>query len=207
VRDNETLNKTLSIMSKKFKFQIDNVIYSLPTKYLQHEDWNGEKLDSPQINMNQVATASVIKQYVKHHYPSVFVSSSSSIFSGGNSVSINISTHLGNEVNDEIYRDVTSFANRFQMGSFNGMEDIYEYDPNRDFQTDNGTTLDIGTKWVSVTNRPSFGTVPDIVRMIVEMTTTENYVFGQISIQEAIDRVLDYKIPQSKVNKALSLIG
>jgi len=58
-----------------------------------------------------------------------------------------------------------------------------------------------------VTNRPSFGTVPDIVRMIVEMTTTENYVFGQISLQEAIDRVLDYKIPQSKVNKALSLIG
>jgi hypothetical protein len=42
--------------------------------------------------------------------------------------------------------------------------------------------------------------------MLREMTTTDNYVFGQISIEDAIDRVLDYQIPQSMINKAIQLL-
>ena len=193
-------------MSKKFKFNLNGMTFQLPQKHLRTHDWYGEELDSPEIYMSHVATASVIKQYVKKNFPSVTVSSTSDSFSGGNSVSIYISDPYGYEVDDEIYRDVSSFAKRFQMGSFNGMIDLYEMNDDRDMVTESGTKIDVSTKWISVNNRPSFGSLPDVVRMLREMTTTNNYVFGQLPLDEAIERVLDYKIPQSKINKAVQLL-
>lgn len=193
-------------MSKKFKFNLNGMTFQLPQKHLRTHGWNGEELDSPEIYMSHVATASVLKQYVKKNFPDVVVSSSSSSFSGGNSATIYLSDKFGNEVDEDIYEDVYSFAKMFQMGNFNGMIDLYEYDSDRDMVTDNGTKIDVSTKWISVNNRPSFGSLPDVVRMLREMTTTDNYVFGQISIEEAIDRVLDYQIPQSMINKAIQLL-
>ena len=194
-------------MSKKFKFNLNGMTFQLPQKHLRTHDWyGGQELDSPEIYMSHVATASVIKQYVKKNFPSVTVSSTSSSFSGGNSVSIYISDSYGNGVDEQIYEDVESFAKMFQMGSFNGMIDLYEMDDDRDMVTDNGTKIDVSTKWISVNNRPSFGSLPDVVRMLREMTTTENYVFGQLSLEKAIEKVLDYKIPQTKIDKALQLL-
>ena len=95
----------------------------------------------------------------------------------------------------------------FQMGTFNGMIDLYEMDDDRDMVTENGTTIDVSTKWVSVNNRPKFGSLPDVVRMLREMTTTENYVFGQLTIEKAIEQVKSYGVSENNINKALSLIG
>jgi hypothetical protein len=39
------------------------------------------------------------------------------------------------------------------------MEDMYESYENSGLVTDNGTKIDAGVKYVSVENRPSFGTV------------------------------------------------
>jgi hypothetical protein len=193
-------------MSKKFKFNLNGMTFQLPQKHLRTHGWNGEELDSPEIYMSHVATASVIKQYVKKNFPSVTVSSTSDSFSGGNSVSIYISDSYGNEVSEQIYEDVHSFAKMFQMGSFNGMIDLYEMNGDRDMVTENGTKIDVSTKWISVNNRPSFGSLPDVVRMLREMTTTDNYVFGQLSLEKAIEQVLDYKIPQTKIDKAIQLL-
>jgi hypothetical protein len=42
--------------------------------------------------------------------------------------------------------------------------------------------------------------------MLKEMTTTENYVFGMISIEKAIEQVKGYGATESNINKALKLI-
>jgi len=193
-------------MSKKFKFNLNGMTFQLPQKHLRTHGWNGEELDSPEICMSHVATASVLKQYVKKNFPDVVVSSSSSSFSGGNSATIYLSDYFGEGVDEDIYEDVYSFAKMFQMGKFNGMIDLYEYDSDRDMVTDNGTKIDVSTKWISVNNRPSFGSLPDVVRMLREMTTTDNYVFGQISIEEAIEKTKSYGVSDKNIEKALKLV-
>jgi hypothetical protein len=42
--------------------------------------------------------------------------------------------------------------------------------------------------------------------MLKEMTTTENYVFGMISIEKAIEQVKGYGATDNNINKALKLI-
>ena len=200
------VNQTLTIMSKKFKFNLNGMTFQLPQKHLRTHGWNGKKLDSPEIYMSHVATASVIKQYVKKNFPNITVSSTSDSFSGGNSVSIYLSDSYGYEVNEQIYDDVHSFAKMFQMGTFNGMIDLYEMDDDRDMVTENGTKIDVSTKWVSVNNRPKFGSLPDVVRMLREMTTTENYVFGQLTIENAIEQVKSYGVSENNINKAVQLL-
>jgi hypothetical protein len=69
----------------------------------------------------------VVKQYVKKKYPNVVVSSSSSSFSMGNSVSIYLSDEYGNGVDESIVKDVNQFGSQFVYGKFNGMIDMYEH--------------------------------------------------------------------------------
>ena len=42
--------------------------------------------------------------------------------------------------------------------------------------------------------------------MLKEMTQTENYVFGMISIEKAIEQVKGYGATENNINKALKLI-
>lgn len=194
-------------MSKNFQFQLNGVTFKLPSKFLRTHGWGGQKLPTPTIYMDHVATASVLKQWVKAKFPNVVVSSASDSFSGGNSAKIYLSDEMGNEVDKSIYDEVYSFARSFQMGSFNGMIDLYEYSKDRDMVTDNGTPMDISTKWVSVQNGAKWGTLPDVIRMLREMTTTEKYVFGKVSLERAIEEIKSYSISQTLINKAVVALG
>ena len=192
-------------MNKKFKFQLNGMTFELPTKHLQTTDWGGKKLENPIIRMNQTATANVMKQYVKKMYPQVTVSVSSDSFSMGNSVSVYLSDEMGNEIDNNIVSDVQSFGSQFVYGKFNGMEDMYEHH-SKEMETDSGTQIDAGTKFLHVQNRPKHASLPDVVRMLCEMTTTENYVFGKLSITEAVKKAKDFGANENNINKALKLI-
>jgi hypothetical protein len=180
--------------------------FELPTKHLQTTDWSGKPLEKPIIRMNQTATAAVIKQYVKKMYPNVVVSATSDSFSMGNSVSIYISDEYGAEVDWNIIKDVDDFGRQFVYGQFNGMEDMYEH-VNKDGVTDGGTQIDAGTKFLHVQNKPKFCSLPDVYRMLVEMTTTEKYVFGIISLEKAIEQVKGYGATENNINKALKMLA
>ena len=191
--------------AKKFKFVLNGMTFQLPMKHVQTTDYYGKKI-SPTIRMDQAATASVIKQYVKKMYPEVTVSSTSSSFSMGNSVSVYISDERGAEVSDGIISDVQSFGSQFVYGKFNGMEDMYEYS-GKENETDSGTKIDAGTKFLHVQNRPKFCSVPDIYRMIYDMTQTTNYVFGKISLEKAIEQVKGYGATDTQIKKAMALVN
>ena len=193
--------------AKKFKFELNGMTFQLPMKSVQTTDYKGNKIE-PVINMNQSATASVIKQYVKKMYPEVVVSSTSSSFSMGNSVDVYLSDERGVGVNDEILRDVQSFGDMFVYGSFNSMEDMYEHHGHAsDGKTENGTQLRAGTKYLHVQARPKFCSVPDIYRMIYDMTQTTNYVFGMISLEKAIEQVKGYGATDTQIKKAMALVN
>ena len=193
--------------AKKFKFELNGMTFQLPIKSVQTTDYQGNKIE-PVINMNQSETASVIKQYVKKMYPEVVVSSTSSSFSMGNSVSVYLSDERGVGVSKEIVEDVQSFGNMFVYGKFNGMVDMYEHFGHAsDGKTENGTQLRAGTKYLHVQASPKFCSVPDIYRMIYDMTQTENYVFGKISLEKAIEQVKGYGATPNQINKALALVN
>jgi len=193
-------------MNKKFKFQLNGMTFELPTKHLQTTDWGGKKLENPIIRMNQTATANVMKQYVKKMYPQVTVSVSSDSFSMGNSVSVYLSDEMGNEIDNNIVSDVQSFGSQFVYGKFNGMIDMYEYSGS-DIQSDSGTKIDAGTKFLHVQNRPKHASLPDVCRMLIQMTTTENYNFGKLSITEAVKKAKYFGANENNINKALKLMA
>jgi len=180
--------------------------FELPTKHLQTTDWGGKQLEKPIIRMNQAATAAVVKQYVQKKYPEVVVSATSSSFSMGNSVDIYISDEYGAEVSPAIISDVNNFGRQFVYGYFDGMTDMYEH-VSKDGATDSGTQIDAGTKFLHVQNRPKFCSLPDVYRMLLEMTTTEKYVFGIISLEKAIEQVKGYGATENNINKALKMLA
>jgi|DEB0MinimDraft_10_1074344.scaffolds.fasta_scaffold87950_2 hypothetical protein len=191
-------------MSKKFKFKLDGMEFNLPSKHLKTTDWNGNPT-KPEISINHSAGSNLLKQYVKAKYPNVVVSVSSSTFSMGNSVDVYISDEVGNEVEKSIIEDVKSWGNQFVYGKFNGMIDMYE-SKESGAVSESGTTITGNIKYLHVQNRPKFCSLPDVVRMLREMTTTENYVFGMISVEKAIEQVKGYGATETNINKALKLI-
>jgi hypothetical protein len=191
-------------MNKKFKFKLNGMEFVLPTKHIQTTDWSGNPI-TPIIKINHSAGSNLLKQYVKAKYPNVVVSVSSSTFSMGNSVDVYISDEVGNEVDKSIIEDVSSFGNQFVYGQFNGMIDMYE-SKECGAVSESGTTIEGGIKYLHVQNRPKFCSLPDVVRMLREMTTTENYVFGMISIEKAIEQVKGYGATDNNINKAIKLL-
>jgi len=189
---------------KKFKFELEGLVFELSTKFLQKTDYSGNPLKKVVIHMGHVATANVVKQYVKNKYPNVVVSSKSNSFSGGNSVDIYLSDEYGNGVDESIVKDVDRFGTQFEYGRFNCMVDMYEMNSN-EVQTDNGTVIDAGVKYVHIQNRPKFCSLPDVVRMIKDMMAGE-YVYGPISLEKAIEEVKGYGGTEVNINKALKLI-
>jgi hypothetical protein len=189
---------------KKFKFELEGIMFELGIKFLKKVDYKGNPLPNPVINMNHVAAANVVKQYVKKKYPNVVVSSASDSFSMGNSVDIYLSDEYGNGVDTSIVKDVNRFGSQFEYGRFNGMIDMYEH-TNNDVKTDNGTEIDSGVKYLHVNNRPKFCSLPDIVRMINDMMNGK-YTYGAISLEKAIDEVKGYGATETNINKALKLI-
>ena len=142
-------------MSKKIKLIIDKVEYQLPINaYVAKPTYGG----TPYIHMSAKHTASIIKQFVKRFFPEVKVWSKSQTYSGGSSVNVSLSNSDGSSIHQNIYEQISEFSNKFKAGSFNGMEDIYEYN-NNDVLTDNGTKLDYFPSYVFCKNAPQWGTV------------------------------------------------
>jgi hypothetical protein len=187
----------------KIKVKIRGTEFELPSKCLRETDYRGNSIP-PYISIDQVGVASICKQYVKKHFPSVACSVSSDSYSMGDSVNVYLSTPSGDNVSKEIISDVVSFCSPFQYGRFNGMEDIYENNES-EFRTDNNTLIDGGTKYLFVNNGAKFGTVADVARMLKDYQRG-HYNCGPVTLERAIAEILRYKIPQKVVDKALQLI-
>jgi len=144
-------------MSKKIKLVIEGTEYQLPISAARLKGdckWN----DETHIYMGAKNTASIIKQYVKKFFPEIKVWSKSSVYSGGSSVHVNVSNSDGSEISQNVFEQINSFGNKFKAGSFNGMEDIYEYKEGT-ITTDNNTPLKYFPSYVFCNNSPKWGTV------------------------------------------------
>jgi hypothetical protein len=190
-------------MSKKFKFKLDGMEFTLPMKYLKNKDWNGNPIPA-EINITQGAGSSLCKQYVKKKFPNVVVSVSSNSFSMGNSVDVYISDEYGAEVDKSIIEDVKSFGSQFVYGKFNGMIDMYESKESGAI-TESGTKVTGNVKYLHVSNRPKFCSLPDVVKMLKDMMAGQ-YCYGKVSLEKAIENVKGYGATEANINKALALI-
>ena len=144
-------------MSKKIKLTILGEEYQLPISALKlkkDSQWNEETY----IHMSAKHTASIIKQYVKKFFPEVKVWSNSQTYSGGSSCNVNLSNSDGSEISQNIFEQISEFSNQFKAGSFNGMEDIYEYNEGTK-TTDNNTPLKYFPSYVFCNNKPKWGSV------------------------------------------------
>jgi len=144
-------------MSKKIKLTILGEEYQLPISALVLKgstQWNEETY----IHMSAKHTASIIKQYVKKNFPDIKVWSKSQTYSGGSSVDVSLSNSDGSEISQNIFEQISEFSNQFKAGSFNGMEDIYEYNEGTK-TTDNNTPLKYFPSYVFCNNSPKWGSV------------------------------------------------
>ena len=144
-------------MSKKIKLTIKGVNYELPKSAVVLKgstQWE----DETYIQMRAKYCSSIIKQYGKKNFPLLNVWATSSVYSGGSSCDIYVSNQDGSSVDKDIYEQIENFSQLFKGGSFNGMEDIYEYRTD-DPTTDNGTPMKYFPSYVFVNNKPKWGTV------------------------------------------------
>ena len=168
-------------MSKKIKLTILGEEYQLPISALKlkkDSQWNEETY----IHMSAKHTASVIKQYVKKFFPEVKVWSNSQTYSGGSSCHVSLSNSDGSEISQNVFEQIDSFGNQFKAGSFNGMEDIYEYNEGTK-TTDNNTPLKYFPSYVFCNNSPKWGSVEywmneynNFQNMTSENPNYENYM-------------------------------
>lgn len=143
---------------KKIQFNLNDVNFKIPFKYLKSKNWQGEPLSEPKIDVDQVVTSMLTKQYVQSKYPNLIVRAKSDSYSGGCSSRVYICNKDGSSVSKEIYNDVRDFAQQFEMGKFDGMTDSYNYSDTL-IKTDNNTLLERGVKYVFVDNSPCFATL------------------------------------------------
>ena len=144
-------------MSKKIKLTIQGVNYELPKSAVVLKG-SSQWEDETYIQMRAKYCSSIIKQYVKKNFPLLNVWATSSVYSGGSSCDIYVSNQDGSSVDKDIYEQIENFSQLFKGGSFNGMEDIYEYRTD-DPTTDNGTPMKYFPSYVFVNNKPKWGTV------------------------------------------------
>ena len=143
-------------MSKKLKFKLNDNEFLLPLDSYREQTWGGtlEKY----IHMSAKNCATVIKQYVKSNFPELKVWGVSDTYSGGSSTRIYVCNQDGSEVESETMKKISQWKHILQGGSFNGMEDIYEYRDDK-LTTDNGMALKYFPSYIFIENKPKWGTV------------------------------------------------
>lgn len=184
--------------SKKINVVVEGIKMSLPAEVVKFRN-DGV---TPYVWGRGPIASSMVKQFVKAKYPKVVCSVKSSSFANGNSLDVYVSNPNGSEVEVEIYNDINRFANQFEYGRYNGMEESYDYYENSGVKTEKGMDIEAGVKYVHTNNKPMFGSVGDCVRMLKDMMDGK-YVWGPITIEKAIEKVLAYKVPQTNIDKAL----
>ena len=109
----------------------------------------------------------LVKQFVKKNFPQYLCRVKADHFSMGNSLDVYVSTKFGGSIPPHHYEKINEFAHQFEYGKFNGMYDIYEDYENSGAVTDKGTEIQANTKYVSVNNRPRFGTVEALLNEVL----------------------------------------
>lgn len=183
---------------KKVNVVIEGIKMSLPAEAIQMRN-DGV---TPYVWGRGPIGSSLVKQFVKAKYPSVVCSVKSSSFANGSSLDVYVSNPNGSEIDEVIYKDIARFADMFEYGRYNGMDESYDYYENSGVRTEKGMEIEAGVKYVHTNNKPAFGSVGDCVRMLRDMVDGK-YVWGPITMEKAIQKVLDYKVPQNNIDKAL----
>ena len=141
---------------KKLKFSINGTEFLLPLDSYREQTWNGSV--EKYIYMSAKNCASVIKQYVKKNFPELKVWAGSDVYSGGSSVRVSVCNSDGSEVDYDVFKKISQWKHILQAGSFNGMEDIYEYREDT-LCTDNGMELKYFPSYIFIDNKPKWGSV------------------------------------------------
>lgn len=190
----------------KMKFNWLGIQFELPSTCLRTVSYSGVPLPKPIISIGRKEVPLIFKQYMKARYPEMLVWGKSSTFAGGDSADMWVCYPNGDEIEwgSAIFRELSGFANMMQGGSYDGMHDVYEYGDNG--ETDNGTELEFHCKWVNFNPKAPFATWPDAKRMLIDMMAGR-YVWGPLSLEDAIVRVKSYKVKDSDIQKALEYIG
>ena len=139
-------------MKDKLNFKFLGIDFNIPG-YITDYDHN------KRIIIDCVGSGKMVKQYIKQRFPDhdfkVWVKSER--YSGGSSLRIYLSNLDGSKIKDEVYQDIKTFGNTLQMGTFNGMIDMYELSEGV-HQTNEGIEIDFFTKFVFTYNEPPYGT-------------------------------------------------
>lgn len=143
-------------MSKKLKFKLNGDEFTLPLNSYQEQTWGGSL--EKYIHMSAKNCATVIKQFVKKNYPELKVWGGSDVYSGGSSTRIHVCNQDGSEVGETTFKKISQWKHILQGGSFNGMEDIYEYREDT-LCTDGGMELKYFPSYIFIENKPKWGTV------------------------------------------------
>ena len=143
-------------MSKKLKFKLNDNVFTLPIESYREQNWGGtlEKY----IHMSAKNSATVIKQYVKANFPKLKVWCVSDTYSGGSSTRVYVCNPDGSPVDSDTYKKIEQWKWILSGGSFNGMEDIYEYRDDK-LTTDAGMALKYFPSYIFIDNKPKWGTV------------------------------------------------
>ena len=192
-------------MKSKIKFVWLGVNFELPSECLRTKSYWGDTLSEPYISIGRKEVPLLFKQYVKAKYPDLLVWGKSQTFAGGSSSDLYACNANGDELEwgGSVYKDLNSFVNSMSGGHYDGMHDIYEYgEPG---VSDNGTKLDFNSKYVHFNNKAPFGSWPDVKRMLLDMQAGK-YVWGVLSLEEAIKKVKTYSVKDSDIEKALQFI-
>jgi hypothetical protein len=94
-----------------------------------------------------LGVSQAIRQYMKQAFPDVEFRIKTESYSLGDSVRVNLLSNVGQVKYNQIRKELESV---FEKGSFNGMEDIYEYNGGGLKVEYAGQTVDIGTKYLFV---------------------------------------------------------
>ena len=143
-------------MSKKLKFKLNDNEFLLPLDSYREQTWGGNL--EKYIHMSAKNTATVIKQYVKKNFPQLKVWGVSDTYSGGSSTRIYVCNVDGSPVDSDTYKKIEQWKWILSGGSFNGMEDIYEYRDDK-LTTDAGMALKYFPSYIFIDNKPKWGTV------------------------------------------------
>ena len=141
---------------KKLKFSINNNEFTLPLDSYREQTWGGSV--EKYIHMSAKNSATVIKQFVKQNFPDLKVWAVSDTYSGGSSTRIYVCNADGSSIPTEDYKRIEQWKWILSGGSFNGMEDIYEYRDDK-LTTDAGMALKYFPSYIFIDNKPKWGTV------------------------------------------------
>jgi len=120
--------------------------------YMKGDYWEKQP---ERIYLGVAGTAAMVRQFLKALYPGVKFWVKSESYSMGNSIN---AYSWGFPENEEAARVIDrELSAKFQEGHFNSMEDIYEYGKMEEIKTDDGRTIDYGTKYMHYYTKPPYG--------------------------------------------------